>query len=478
MGEENREFLRHTKNYLTGEAVAGLLSFATIPILTRLLSTDEYGALAIFLSVVSIATILMELNFRGALSRYWFEQDKEFPDFLSSNLLFLAAVTALNLGWIWLARRQLGAFFNIDPELVFLGVLCAAIRLPWHLNWRLLVAQKRSGRFATLQTIRAAGIFLIGVTWVYLLSRDRYMGQVWTYLFVEGALALVVGHALLSQARGGHLKLRHIRYSLAFGLPLLPHALSAYVLAFFDRVIVNQLEGQSATGIYSLAYDVGRVMQMIVAAMNQAWVPIFFERLERGDHAAIERMAAVNSKYVYAIALVLIVFSPELVQLMAGPAFVEALPLVPVIVMSYAAVYLYTLYTNYAFFTKRTWLVSMATLIAGFANIGLNYWLIPLWGYPAAAWTTWASYLLLFALHYVSARFILRQPVLRLRRVLPWYLVCSAFCLGLIWAQTMTGTSWLALVAVKLPLAAAVGALLLWLRGRGRGRTEEEEEER
>ncbi|MDG2005640.1 MAG: polysaccharide biosynthesis C-terminal domain-containing protein, partial [Novosphingobium sp.] len=90
-----------------------------------------------------------------------------------------------------------------------------------------------------------------------------------------------------------------------------------------------------------------------------------------------------------------LLLSRELMFLLGGESFRVALPIVPVVIMAQGAMFLATIYASYAFFRKRTGLISMATLSAAAINVVLNIWLIPIYGYVAAAWTTWASYLLL-----------------------------------------------------------------------------------
>ena len=58
-------------------------------------------------------------------------------------------------------------------------------------------------------------------------------------------------------------------------------------------------------------------------------------------------------------------------------------------------------------------------MIAAAVNILLNYMLIPSYGYKIAAWTTLASYGLLFVLHYLTSRYYLKYDKLKLKSVLP-----------------------------------------------------------
>jgi O-antigen/teichoic acid export membrane protein len=53
---------------------------------------------------------------------------------------------------------------------------------------------------------------------------------------------------------------------------------------------------------------------------------------------------------------------------------------------------------------KKTFRVSVCTVSAAAANILLNLFLLPRFGYKAAAYTTAAAYLLLLISHYFAAR--------------------------------------------------------------------------
>ena len=61
----------------------------------------------------------------------------------------------------------------------------------------------------------------------------------------------------------------------------------------------------------------------------------------------------------------------------------------------------------------------MATLFTGGINIGLNYWLIPIYGYVAAAYTTLVSWFLLFLFHFLNVKYILKEKdIISIGRIL------------------------------------------------------------
>ena len=66
--------LSHAKNYFSADMATKAIGFISIPIFTRLLTQSEYGISSVFLSYVSIFTILFSLNCTAAVSRYYFEK--------------------------------------------------------------------------------------------------------------------------------------------------------------------------------------------------------------------------------------------------------------------------------------------------------------------------------------------------------------------------------------------------------------------
>lgn len=484
--------LRHARNYLSAGAVTAIAGFATVPILTRLLTVEEYGYLGIFNSMVAVFVIVLGLNLHGAISRYYLERTEDFPDYVRTTLSFLGVAIAVELLLAFALREPLGALFEVPGTLFFAVALVAASQVPWQLNWKVLAAQMQSGAYARLNAIRSVAEPVAGIACIialYLWQTDAplrfgddrdplplglHWGQIGGFLLVGLAFAFVLGRRLWQIGAAGRANRAHLRYALGFGIPLMPHTLSAYVLNLFDVIIINMVAGAEPAGLYAFAYAIGAITKSVVSAMNQAWLPVFTDHRTAGRYDKIDRMAGSYARYVYCAALLVVLFAQEVALVLADDRYHVALPLVPVIVFGYVALFLYTLYANHSFFLRRTGLISMATVVASAVNIGLNFWLIPIHGMVAAAWTTLVSYLVLLAMHFITARVVLRERVVPLSRVMPGYLVAAGLALGYVIAADAIEHYWITLLAVKLPLAAGV-AFVAWHTRRADRRADAEE---
>ena len=418
VGAENREFLAHGRNYLSGTLVANALVALSVPLITQLLTPAEYGVISVFASVVSILTVLLSLNLNSGITRYYLEDAPDFATCLGGNLLFLLGFSVVTGLALFLLRGPLAAFTSLDPNVFLAAVGVSIFAGLIEIQLALLNASRQSRWHSVVTVLRTGGSLVLFLVLAVVLAEHRYLGKVYADLVVSGLFA---GYAVVSLTRLARFRIewKHLRYVLIFSLPLIPHSISRYILGYYDRIIIRQLTTAESTGLYSFAYDVGTAMNLVVLASSKAWRPIFFDDYRTGNFDKINRMSRDYADYIYLASVAIMLFAGDVVRLLADRQYFSALPLVPVIVLGYVFVFLYTLFFQYAAFRHRTGLISLNTFIAGFANIGLNYYYIPIYGYQAAAYTTLGSFVLLFLLHYVNARVVLRERVLALSQLLP-----------------------------------------------------------
>ncbi|MBN2342984.1 MAG: oligosaccharide flippase family protein [Deltaproteobacteria bacterium] len=431
VGKENLEFLTHTRNYLSATVIQSILMALAIPVITQLLLPEEYGVLSVFVSLYTLLSIAFSLNLRAGIVRYYLDFSDDFDKALGANLLFAGLSTLLIGGVAFIFAAPLAKWIGISIHVYQYAIVTAAFSGILEIYLSYLRGSKQSKHFSLISVLRTALILGGAVILIFQMEDHKYLGKVYAEAIVVGAFSV---YALFSMARLSRFstETKYIRYTCRFSLPLIPHAISRYILGYFDRIIILQLTTKAATGLYSLVYDIAMAMDVIVMATIKAWQPIFFEEYGKGNIKKIERMAVVYSGYMYFAAAAIICFGADLARLFVPSSYFPGLTLLPTLVIGYVFVFLYTLFFQYASYNKKTELISISTLLAGAANIGLNYWFIPIYGYQAAAYTTTASFGLLFIFHYVNTRFVLKAKVIRLVALLPNFLlvfVVGAFVL-------------------------------------------------
>lgn len=191
----------------------------------------------------------------------------------------------------------------------------------------------------------------------------------------------------------------------------MPHNLSGVILAQFDRIMINNLINTESAGLYSLGYNIGMLLLIVIGSTQTALMPDFFKFIDNKEYNRLDNLVKKVFSIVTIAALGLILFAKEIVFVLADKKFHQGLQVVPIVIIGYVFFGMFTVYGRYIGYKKKTIFSSIVALTAGISNIILNAIYIPKYGYIAGAYTTVVSYFIMFMLAWIVAKYILRQRV-------------------------------------------------------------------
>ncbi|MCR4903770.1 MAG: polysaccharide biosynthesis C-terminal domain-containing protein, partial [Butyrivibrio sp.] len=190
------------------------------------------------------------------------------------------------------------------------------------------------------------------------------------------------------------------KYALCFSIPLIPHYLSQIVLSVSDRIMINNMIGTEAAGVYSFAYHVAMIMTMIQGAILNVVNPWIYRQIKNKTVENISIVAYGTMTIVAMGNIAIIAFSPEMVSLLAPQAYHNAIWIIPPVSMGCFFMYCYSLFADFSFYYNKTMSIMIASVAGAILNVVLNYLLIPLFGEFVAGYTTMISYLVYIFMHY------------------------------------------------------------------------------
>lgn len=408
---ENKSFnvraLKAGSVYVVSTVVLKAVTVLTIPIFTRLLTTEEYGNVATFTSWFGLLLNFYNLNLAYSVGRAKFD----FPDRLDEYIGSMQCMAGL-------AGVILSAFL--------------LLLMPWIETW--------SGLRDTLHILLI--VYLLAMPAVNFTQNGfRYRYQYWQNIFmaywiaigsvffslififlcdiprdIARVMGIVLPTVILSALcwwhffRHGWLGLDSIfaKYGILTSTPLIMHSLSLNILSQSDRIFITNLCGANDTAIYSLAYSYGMMLTVITSAVAEGWLPWFHDKYFANDFGEIRKAVRPLVILGCLLGVISVGLAPEMVLFLGGEAYQEAVYCVAPIVLGIICQFMYTHYVNIELHLKKTWYVSIGTIIAAVVNIILNYIFIPWYGYMAAAYTTLSGYAVLLLFHYLITRYVLR----------------------------------------------------------------------
>ncbi len=390
------------------------IPFLLLPVMTRYLTPDDYGIVAIFGVMVTLATPFVGLSAHGAYGRAFFAPDRFDADVYMGTVVFFVIATGLAMqGLFYLFRGTLSDIFSFPASwmwsvpLVALSSVIGQIVLT---SWQVREAPKSYGLFQNGRTLSE----LLGALGLVVLLGMGWQGRILSKTAVSVLFAML---GIWVMVKNRWLRPRfdrtYLAHALCFGVPLIPHGLAGILNTTIDRVFISHMVGMADTGLYTVGYQIGSIIGLLAGSFNQAYAPWLYRKLNVDSYG--KKIKIVRFTYAYFILIILLalflgLIAPVLMGFLVGREFQGSVVFVVWIAMGYAFSGMYYMVVNYIFYAEKTRVLALATFLGAMINIVLNYFFIKLNGAVGAAQATSLTYVLTFLFVWYVASKVYPMP--------------------------------------------------------------------
>ena len=405
--------------YTAASILSKLIAVALLPLYTRFLSPEDYGAAEVLFSAVVAASIVVRFGLIEAILRFYYLDEEDPQEVVRSTfagLFWLSTAGALlalpfagPISEALLPLDEDDALYRSAPDLVRIAIGGLWVLTMWEFLLTLFRLEERARAFfvTTILNVLAA----IALTVVLVVGLDEGARGLLLGSYATGA-AFVIALIALQWRRLSLLPdVPLLRRLFRFGLPTMPAEVSLYALNFVDRLIIVRSIGLAEAGLYSLAVKFAQAVNVLVRGFQLAWPPLAYSI--RDDDEARRVYATVVTLFVAGCAFVvtgLWLFSRWVVRALAAPKFFDSYEAIGLIS---TAVTLYALYLVLVVILGRTGRTEFnfpAAIGALVANVALNLLLVPPLGIVGAGLALALSYLLGLSLMYAFTQRLFPVP--------------------------------------------------------------------
>jgi len=404
--------------YTAASILSKVIAVALLPLYTRYLTPEDYGAAEILFAAVVTASIIVRFGLIEAILRFYY-LDEEDPRrvvkatfaglfWLSTLGVLIALPFAGPLSEALLDPKELPPGVS-GAELVRIAIGGLWVLTMWEFMLTLFRLDERARAFfaTTILNVVAA----IALTVVLVVGRDEGARGLLIGSYASGAAFVFVLIALQWRRLSLWPEPALLRRLFRFGLPTMPAEVSLYGLNFVDRLIIVRSLGLKEAGLYSLGVKFAQAVNVLVRGFQLAWPPLAYSI--RDDDEARGVYATVVTLFVAGCAFVVAgmwLFSRWIVRALAAPRFFDSYEVIGLIA---AAVTLYALYLVLVVILGRTGRTEFnlpAAIAALVVNVALNLVLVPRLEIVGAALALVASYLVVLGLMYVFTQRLFPVP--------------------------------------------------------------------
>ncbi len=390
--------------FFYGNFVVLLLGFISLPLITRLLSTDEYGRTSLFLSAVSIIYICAILGLDQSYIRYFYSEKVDTRKLFSSCLRApLILICILSVVYFAFSHFFNNILFERDGLDVTLLVIAYTVTSVFERFLFLNIRMEQKGKlYSNLNILTKVLNITFIVIFALILGDDFRVG------LYEMTLPLIIVTVFLLirfavKGRGYEAKPHELteKELLRYGVPFVPMLLMEWLLSSMDKWSIRFLNDFSETGVYSSAMQIMSILLTLKITYVAFWSPIAMKKYEQEDESVAKPFFADMFRKVQFLCMFAafgITAFRSIIVLILGSKYRGAVKIIPFLALMPVLSILFEMTGQGIKFTKKPKYFNYASIVAIICNLAGNLFLVPrLYGVGAAIATAF-TYIVYFAI--------------------------------------------------------------------------------
>ena len=432
-----KNLFKDTVKYLPSKIIPAMVGIVALPIITRLFTPADYGNYVLVIATVSILSTLVGWVSMSVVRFYpAYEKEGKTAEFteLIIKLTFLSIFVIFVISLCILLPLQgyipenLYYLFGIGI-IVFILTSCFVVLLDF------LRIKRRIKWYSGFFVWNSISALVFGVLFVILF-----------HLGVEGLLLgtiLSISFALPSlwKIAMGKLRIRDraIPFKptiemMKYSFPLVVGNLAAWILSLSDRYVLEFFRGAHEVGVYSISYSISQSSIMIfISLFFLSFNPLAIITWEKEGEKVSQKFVSQGTRYFLLLCIPAVisisVLQNPIMKVLSTPEYYGGAKIIPLVVSGIFFLGLMQMFDVGLCLQKKTYINLFCVTLSGILNLGLNFVLVPKYGYMAAAATTLISYAFLLVLMiFVSRRFFVWEfPFKSLAKI-----SCASIVMGIV----------------------------------------------
>ncbi len=391
-------FIENILVYGLGGVISKIIPLIMVPVVTRIIpETSDYGISDLSGTVISFASALAVLGMYDAMYRLFFEkEDEEYRrKVCSTAVLFNFLSSFLVFCFMLLFKESLSKIFFADSTYIYLITVAAFSTLIGSTNLIVSAPTRMQNKRKTFLAINFISPVLAYSLCIPLLLKGYYI----LALPVSGMIASLIVEIIFlflnhQWFRPQWFDWNILKQLLAIAIPVFPSFLFYWIFNSLDKIMIANMMGAGAAGIYAVASKLGHCSQLIYTAFTGGWQYFAFSTMREKDQVKSNSMVFEYLGIISFVATAFIcAWSSMIFRELFRDDYYYGFISAPYLFLAPLLLMLYQVIGNQLLVVKKTW-PSLIILSSGaLINVVLNYYLIPVLGIEGASIATLSGYI-------------------------------------------------------------------------------------
>lgn len=392
-------FLENFIVYGLGGAISKIVPLVMLPIVTRLMpNTAYYGISDMSNTLVSFGSAIALMGMYDAMYRMFFDKDSEEykKDVCSTAFIFTLITSAIIFLLMLIMRQSLAQIFFGNKKYAYVVYLSAMATLVGATN-SIISAPTRMQNQRKIYLIAniVSPILSYGIA-IPLLLKGYYV----IALPISGVLAGVTVEVVFGILNSKWFSVKRFDWAilkklLVIAVPLMPNFIIYWVFNSCDRIMITNMMGVDAAGVYSIGSKLGLASQLIYTAFAGGWQYFAFSTMKEDNQVKTNSLIYEYMGIIsFACTSIICAISYWVYDILFEQEYIAGYIIAPYLFMAPLLQMLYQIGNNQFLIIKKTWPGMFILSSGAVVNILLNRILIPCMGIEGAAVSTLFGYVI------------------------------------------------------------------------------------
>lgn len=379
--------IRNSFLYVLCDGINKVIPFLLLPFITHYLTPSDYGIVTNYNVLVQILSVFCYSTTAASLPVMYYKLSQfDRKRYVTNMLYFNIVLVIICLIVIVLMSRYIAGFLNFSFIVQVSAVILVLFSGITNLNMVLWRCEEQPIQFGLYQISQSffKVVMTIILVIVYLFG---WHGQIYS-MFISNVLFGILSFYILF--RRGYLNFQldksFLRQIMLFSLPLIPHALSFWLKSGVDKILLSNMSGLEANGLYSVAITWGGIVTMFFVAFNNAYAPFLYKKLasfdvDNSDVLYLDKIKLVKmiySSFIFMFFFVLFVYilSSLLIRVIYDSSYYESIVYLPWVMIAQFFYGGYLMFVCFIHYMLKTKVLGVMTFSITVFQVLLSYLLI------------------------------------------------------------------------------------------------------
>ena len=400
---KEKQLMKNTAIITIGKVCTQFISFFLLPLYTAIFSTDEYGIVDLFNTIVACILPIVTLQIEQGLFRFLIDtrdDDNGKTKLITSTAILFIFQTLIYIGLYSIIQNYINSEYKHFLLLNVIANMSSGLMLQ-------LARGLGKNKEYSIGSFIVAGFTVILNVLLIVILKFRVEGM-FLSIFIANMLASI--YLFFACKTYKYIKRTGFRFSaiktmLKYSIALIPNAISWWVINVSDRAIISSMLSIGANGIYAAANKFSGVYINAYNIFNIAWTESAAVNIDSEDRDKYFTNIINTGFQVFgSVALLVIALTPFIFPLIINAKFGEAYNQIPLLMLASLFNVGVGLVSVIYVAKKRSLDISKTSFLSAVINVVVNVLLIKHIGLYAASISTIVAYLVMFIYRAVDCK--------------------------------------------------------------------------